>query len=408
MPSIQALREQRAVKAKEARALLDANPAGKWTSDHQSTFDALEGEISNLDQQIANHGKMLDLEAETRVKDAGREVQAKRMHDLAETDPRRIHDTWLRHGDKALSNEQWAAIRNTISTTTNTEGGYTVQTAVAKEVIDTLKAFGGVRAVAETITTQQGNDINFPTSDGTSEVGELVAQNASATSQDPVFGAVTLSVYKFSSKVVAVPIELLQDSNIDVEAFVRKRLATRLGRITNTYYTTGTGSSQPRGLVTAAGSGKVGTTGQTVSVIYDDLVDLIHSVDPAYRMMPDAAWMMHDTSVRVIRKSKDTTGRPIWTPGYDMGITEKQPDMLLGFPVTVNQDVAVMAANAKSILFGAFNYAYKIRDVMDVTMFRFTDSAYTKLGQVGFLAWMRSGGQCIDPSAIKYYQNSAT
>ena len=83
------------------------------------------------------------------------------------------------------------------------------------------------------------------------------------------------------------------------------------------------------------------------------------------------------------------------------------PDTLLGYEVTVNQDVAAMAANAKSILFGDF-YAYKIRDVMQATMFRFTDSAYAKLGQIGFLMWARSGGNLVDTTAVKYYANSAT
>jgi HK97 family phage major capsid protein len=119
--------------------------------------------------------------------------------------------------------------------------------------------------------------------------------------------ASTLSTYKFSSKSVAVPIELLQDSAVDVEGFVRKRLVTRLGRITNTHFTTGTGLASPTGIVTAAGSGKVGTTGQTLTVIYDDLIDLQHSVDPAYRQLGNCGWMMNDASVKVIRKIKDTT-----------------------------------------------------------------------------------------------------
>jgi HK97 family phage major capsid protein len=407
--SIQDLREKRAAKAKEARQLLNDHPGDKWTPVQGDAFTKLEAEISQLETQIGAHQRMLDIEADGKA--GAKLIEAAGRAGLAnadQLDPRRMYDTWLRGGDNALSSEQWAAIRATMSTTTPSEGGYTVSTTVAGNLIDALKTFGGMRQVAEVFRTAKGNDWTFPTSDGTAEVGEIVAQNAPASAQDPVFGTVALSVYKYSSKVVAVPFELLQDSEIDVEAFVQQRLRTRIGRITNQHFTTGTGSGQPRGAVTAATVGKVGTTGQTTTVTYNDMVDLIHSLDPAYRGMSDVAWMMADISIKGLRKLVDSAGRPIWTPGYEAGITQKVPDSLLGYPIVINQDMPVPAANAKSILFGAFHYAYKIRDVMDVTMFRFTDSAYTKNGQVGFLAWSRSGGNCVDTTAIKYYQNSAT
>jgi HK97 family phage major capsid protein len=251
--------------------------------------------------------------------------------------------------------------------------------------------------------------MNWPTCDDTSNTGELVAENAAAASQDAAFSTVGLNVYKFSSKVVTVPFELLQDSQINIDALVVDLLAERLGRVQNTYFTTGTGSSQPKGIVTAAASGKTGTTGQTSTVIYDDLVDLIHSIDPAYRQGGKLSWMMNDASVKVIRKIKDGQSRPIFVPGYETGVPGGAPDTLLGYDLVVNQDVATMAANAKSILFGRLGN-YRIRDVMSATLFRFTDSAYTKNGQVGFLAWMRAGGNLIDLSGatVKYYANSAT
>jgi HK97 family phage major capsid protein len=413
MNSIQALRERRNAKALEAKKLLDDHPAEKWSKEVEGKVDALYAEIDDIDAQISRHQKLLDLSAEQTFSDVknNKKLPGAAEIDLPENFAKSCYSKWLRGGDNAISGEEWTKLRATMSTTTTTEGGYTVPTEVAKSVVEALKAFGGMRSAAEVFATAAGNDINFPTSDGTAEVGELIAQNTTATGQDPSFGVRTLSVYKYSSKIVAVPIELLQDTVIDMEAFVKNRLVTRLGRITNTHFTTGTGTGQPTGVVTIADSGKVGTTGQTLTVIYDDLIDLIHSVDPAYRVAGNCKFMMNDASVKVIRKLKDTTGRPIWTPGYETGIALGQPDTLLGYPVVVNQDIAVMAANAKSILFGDFTY-YKIRDVMAISMFRFTDSAYTKLGQVGFLAWMRSGGNFVGvtgtPNAIKYYQNSAT
>jgi HK97 family phage major capsid protein len=405
MKTIQEMRERRSALAKNLHELLEKNPGDKWNKDLQASYDTGMKEIDDIDAEMgriqALHERVADEAINERLKDVGNKADRDGNKTLA------IHCKWLRGGDKALSAEDWKHIQATLSTTTSSEGGYTVQTEVARMVMDALKAYGGMRDVATVIQTTGQGDLNYPTSDGTSETGELIAQNTTATAADPTFGVVAITPYKFSSKIVAVPFELLQDSNIDIEAFVRNRLVTRIGRITNTYFTTGTGTAQPKGIVTAAGSGKVGTTGQTLTVIFDDLVDLIHSVDPAYRALGRCRFMMNDSSLKVIRKLKDTAGRPIFLPGYD-GLSGPMDDSVLGYPVQINQDVAAMAANAKSILFGDFSF-YIIRDVMAASMWRFEDSAYVKLGQIGFLMWSRHGGNYVDVGGgVKYYANSAT
>jgi len=404
--SIQALRERRAVLAKDLRELVEKTPGEKWKSDpqNQAKYDQGFAQIDDIDNEIkrieAVHERLKEEAVDETIK-----AHADKLDRDAKNPAQKLYAKWLRGGDNALNAEEWTAIRNTMSVGTGSQGGFTVQSDVAKTLIDALKAYGGMRQEAEVFSTAQGNPLSFPSSDGTAETGELIAENATATAADPTFGTVSLSVYKFSSKIVAVPFELLQDSGIDVEAFVNKRCTTRLGRVTNTFFTTGTGTAQPMGVVTAAGAGKVGLTGQTLTVIVDDLIDLAHSVDPAYRANR-CCFMLNDASLKTIRKLKDTTGRPIFLPGYD-GLGKPMGDSILGYDVCINQDIAVMAANAKSILFGDFKQ-YKIRDVMAAEMFRFSDSAYIKLGQIGFLMWMRSGGNLVDVNAVKYYQNSAT
>lgn len=405
MKSIQALREQRSTRAQKLHQLLDANPGAKWTADLQAQYDAGMAEITQVDAEIDRHQALLALKAEEFAAERVGEAAKRVAHDK-KSPAARLFARWVRGGDGALTAEEWHGIRATMSTTTGSQGGYAVVSDVAKMLIDSLAASGGMREASQIIVTAEGNPLSFPTTDGTAETGELIAENTTATAADPTFGTVALNAYKFSSKIVAAPFELLQDSQIDIEAFIMSRLATRIGRATNTYFTTGSGSSQPRGVVTGASSGKVGATGQTTTVIFDDLIDLVHSVDPAYRAASTVRFMMNDASLKVIRKLKDGQSRPVFLPGYD-GLGGPMPDALLGYPITINQDVATMAANAKSILFGDFN-KYIIRDVMQATLFRFTDSAYAKLGQVGFLMWARSGGNLVDTTAVKYYQNSAT
>lgn len=404
--TIQAMRERRSGLAIEARKLLDDTKDKPWTAEHQTKYDTLTGEISDLDGRIEREQKVLDLAAEKHFNKDGDKKPGKRDTEDLLSDIG-IFDTWTRRGERGFTNEQAAKFFNTMSTPTGSEGGYTVPSAVASSLIDSLKLFGGMRAVSEILNTAQGNPLSFPSSNGTSEEGEILAENAQASALDPSFGTVSLNVFKYSSKIIAVPIELLQDSSIDIEAFIRKRIIERVGRITNRHFTTGTGTGQPRGIVTASSSGKIGTTGQTLTVGYDDLVDLLESVDEAYQLAGSCKFMFAQTVRKLLRKLKDTAGRPIWTPGYEAGITAGAPDLLLGKEVALNNDMPAPAANAKSIIYGDLS-KYMIRDSMQVNLMRFDDSAFASKGQVGFLAFMRCGGNLTDTDAVKHYQHSAT
>lgn len=397
MVTIQNLREKISTLATAANHLIAEKGDQVWSAEDQTKFDNYTADINTAKLQIKNIETMRELEADkffnaNPAKPAEPGVEVSALVGVA---------LYLRNGTN-VTTEQAIQIRNAMSTTTTTEGGYTVPSEIAAMVIDKLKAFGGMREVATILTTTSGNSLNFPTSDGTGEVGEIVSENTVASTGEITFGTVGLPTYRYSSKQIALPEELIQDSSIDVIALVVSRLAMRIARIQNTHFTVGAGSTLPDGLVPRAGTGKTGATGQTVTVTYDDLVDLKHAVNRAYRMR--AKYMLNDLSVATVCKLKDTTGRPIWTPA----ITADSPDLLNGHAVVINDDVAVMAANAKSIVFGDFSQ-YTIRDVANTTaMRRFDDSAFALKGQVGFCGWTRSGGNLLEPAAVKVYVNSAT
>lgn len=406
--SIQALREQKQELARELRNQIEQKGDRVWSKDDQAAFDAKSDDMERIERQISSIEKQLQREAEEKFTDAGtfRTTGVIGTTNDAEAQRRAIFDKMLRNGPTALTSDEMRQIRNTTSTTTPSQGGYTVQQNIAKELIDAIKGFKGMRDVAQQMTTENGASLSYPSSDGTGEVGELVAENQTAANADPSFGTLALPTYKFGSKSFAIPLELLQDASIDIVAMVKKRASTRIGRIQNQMFTTGTGSSQPNGLVTGAGVGKTGTTGQTLTVIYDDLVDLVDAVDYAY---DDGTFkfMFGQSTRKVVRKIKDTAGRPIWTPSYEGGIAGKFADQLLGFDVQLNNDMPVPAANAKSIAFGRLG-EYMIRDAMEITLFRFEDSAFMLKGQVGFVAWARAGGNLLDPLGVKVYQHSAS
>ena len=398
MTSIQNLRERHAILAKQANEYLDANESN-WNAEHSDKWDAMSNELDSLEQNIKRREAM-----------NVRQVNDDELSNTIENIDRVAHNSndkpkfdhfknWLQTG------EIKAEIRAEMSTNVPAEGGYTVPTYVADRWIDALKAYGGLREVATILSTGYGNEINYPTSDGTSEMGEILAENAQASELDPSFGMVALNTYKYSSKSVSVPIELLTDAAFNMEAFIDERLITRLGRITNKHFTVGTGNKEPMGIVTAAGQGKL-TTASELS--YDDLIDIQHSVDYAYRESSACAFMMHDLTVAAIRKIKDNYGRPIFVPGYQYEGVGTMANRLLGTRVVTNDNMDPIGADAKCILFGDFS-RYIVRDVREMMMLRMTDSYYARRGQVGFLIMSRHGGNYVDAGgAVKYLQMASS
>ena len=417
MTKLAQLREQRNIAAKQANAINNSFPADqRMPAADVERLDAVLAQIEAIDGDIAREGRIAELALDNP------QAQREALLNAATRDPSKQGEEGkalraflagglmnMAEGDRQrMMARQSPDIRNAMSTTTPAEGGYTTAPEYQKSLESAMKAFGGMRGVASVIRTATGTQMNFPTSDATAEIGEIVGQNAAVTTGETTFGNASMDVWKYSSKKIGLPFELVQDSFIDIDTYIQGLLAIRLGRITNLHYTTGTGTGQPFGIVPRASSGKIGATGQTVLVSYDDLVDLEHSVDPAYRNGPGVGYMFHDSTLKALRKLKDSQNRPIFVPGYETGNPGGAPDRIMGRSITINQDMPVMAANAKSILFGQFS-KYLIRDVMDMTLFRFTDSAFTSLGQIGFLAFMRSGGNLIDVGgAVRYYANSAT
>jgi HK97 family phage major capsid protein len=279
-------------------------------------------------------------------------------------------------------------------------GGYSVPDSPMASLEEALLAFGGMRQVSTILRTDSGSDLPIPTNDDTGNKGAILSENTQVSEVDPTVGQVVLQAYKYSSKSVLVSVEFLQDSSINVPDFIGRKLAQRIGRIQNDHFTTGTGSAQPNGVVTAATSSSVTASGQT-SCTYDNIVDLIHTVDPEYRS--NSLFMLHDSALKMIRKVKvlqysgDTVGAPLWVPGVN-GLG----DTILNYRYVINQSLATVATGTKSVLFGDFS-KYYIRDCREVTLIRL-DERYADYHQVGFLAFARSDGDLIDAGThpVKY------
>jgi HK97 family phage major capsid protein len=184
-------------------------------------------------------------------------------------------------------------------------------------------------------------------------------------------------------------------------------LGVRLGRGTAPYYATGTGSGQPEGLVTGATLGV--TTASATAITFDELVQLQHKIDPAYRSQPGCGWLMHDLIMSYIRRIKDSSNRPLWTNGefYASGIREGVPDKFLGWPVNVCQELDSAVTTTKKTVFGGLLSKYKVRTVDDVRMYRLVER-YRDYDQDGFIAFLREDGKLLDAGTapVQYIQQA--
>jgi HK97 family phage major capsid protein len=401
------LKQKRANNVKQFEEIMNRAKEEKRDlhQDEETILDRIHAEERDIAKKIERL-EFLEEGLKRQAEDKGFE---QREEQRQKPEHREAFKKWITGGIQSLTQEERNLMFNhraeerALSATTGAAGGFTVPQGFYNELIDAMKWFGGMRNVANVFQTDSGNALPIPTANDTSNVGAILAENTQAASTPDVpFGQVTLNAYKYTSNIVLVPIELLQDSAFDIESYLARKLGERIGRINNTHFTVGTGSSQPQGVVTGAVSGKVGLTGQTTSVIYDDLIDLEHSVDIAYR--PNAKYMLNDQSLKAIKKLKDSQGRPLWLPG----LAFKEPDTINGYGYQLNNDVAQMAANAKSILFGDYSN-YFIRDVKNIAVVRFNEK-YMDAGQVGFVAFSRADGKLVNAgmNPVAYYQNSAT
>lgn len=382
-----------------------------WTAEERANYDQAEADLETVSGDIERLQRAAKLEAV----DHTQVVRTADPEDRADTtDPERrdreYRDafwTYVRHGMNELTPDQRQVLQSGFSevraqgTTVDAAGGYLVPEGFRAAISETMKAYGGLLQLANVITTDTGQDLPWPTNDDTGNVGAILAENTQITEQDLTFGQRRLSAYVYTSKLVRVPWVLLQDAAFDLQAFLARKLGERLGRAWAAHLVAGTGVSQPEGLVTNATVGKTGAGGQTTTIIYDDLVDLEHSIDPAYRG-PNCRYVMNDATLKVLRKLKDADGRPIFQPIPAPGF----PSTINGWPYVIDQGMAVPGANNKTLLFGDIRAGFIVRQVAGIQMVIMRER-YADFLQNGHFAFARMDAKPDDPSAVRVYQHPA-
>lgn len=389
--------------ADEARK---ANESAR-AAEKDAEFDRIVAEESELSKQI-ERAEQLDA--------AERRAAADHLEDLDkkgekpkgsdETDYRTAFRNWFCRGKEYLTPEERALLekRGTSDLVAGTPalGGYTVPTDLSTTLIEAMKDYSGIMQVADIRYTSSGNPLLIPTLDDTGTLAVKVAEAAAHTFQDLTYAQKSLDAYAYRS-AIRISWELMQDSIFNMDTEMRRLMVPRFGRAINNTCTLGDGTGDPNGIVTAASAGK--TAASTTAITFNEIIELIHTVDPAYRRSNTCGFMFHDNTLAAIKKLSIGTGdaRPLWQPS----VREGEPDRIEGYRYWINQDMdSALAASDVAMLFGDFSY-YTIRMVQNLVIRRL-DERYADNGLVGFIGFARWDGELLNTAAVKKYTMAAS
>ena len=397
------------VEARERLDLITANTDESRAAELEASHDAAMAEYDRLGGQIEREERTAALEARTeetrqRQRPTPPDGEARGNESLA-PEYRDVFRALARAGfdPQELSPEQRAVLKVGVAelraqTTTAGAGGYTVPTELAAVVDKTLKMWGPMydEDICTIITTSSGNNLDFPRTDDTAVAVAQHTEGAAMTDDggvDATFTKMTLGAFAYDTEWVQISMELLQDSAVDIESFIGELLGERLGRRVNSELTVGDGTGDPLGIVAASSLGV--TAAGAAAVTFDELFDLFHSVDPAYRQSPKCRWMFNDTTLKNVRKLKGGDGQYIWQMG---DVRTGAPATLLDKPYSINQAVPAMTTGLKSIVFGDFG-KYYVRKVGAPVIGVRREYYWPNIGLAGVV---RLDGDLIQTGAVKH------
>jgi HK97 family phage major capsid protein len=411
---LQGKREKLVHDAREALEEINKNTDEARAAELNKRHDDIMAELDRVDVSIEREERLVRAEARTEeLRAANRPVNRDGEEKKGGDEPeyREVFYKLLRVGGEIgeLSREERQVLRAgvarkddgseyRIQSTSNTAGGYTVPVELMKEIVKSMAATGPMYdpGVTRELNTSSGNQINIPTVDDTAKTAALHTEGTALTddgSEDVTFGQKRLDAYVYDTEFVKFSMELAQDSIFNVESLLGELLGERLGRKANSILTTGTGSSQPNGIVTAS---SLGVTAAAVGAITcDELLDLVHSVDPAHRGGPKVRFMFNDSTLKAIRKLKDGNGQYIWQMG---NIQQGAPANLLGYGYSVNQAMASLATGNKTVIFGNMD-KYIVRKVGGPVLGVMRERFWPDLGIAGLI---RLDGELVDTAAVKH------
>jgi len=321
---IKAQTETVANLVEQVRSVLDdAEVRGGLTAQDNEKIARIEADIESRDAAIATAKRMEERSASATEAMASFEVPS----------------VEITSGERELRSFQ-NGDSHEFRTLVSASGTGVVGTSFYNQVIEVAQAVAPLLGVARVINTTGGDNLQVPILSALSTAA-ISAQGSAVNSSDPTIGNITLGAFKYG---VLVPVsqELVADAMIDINSLVAREAGKALGYAAGAHFTTGTGTTQPFGIVTGAGSA---VTSGTAGLTADDLITLLYSLDPEVRNDPSFAYMASPTALAAIRKLKDTAGNYIWNVASGQS-------QILGYNLVENVSMPAHTTGNKSIVAG--------------------------------------------------------
>lgn len=400
MSKILELREKRAKAWDAAKQFLDAKRGadGMLSEEDTAAYDKMEQDVMNLGKEIERLERQAAIDAEL-SKATSTPLTGKPGAKMGK-------DEKAGRASDEYKGSFWNAMRvkvpapsvlNALQEGTDSEGGYLVPDEFERTLVEALEEENVFRTLAHVIKTSSG-DRKIPVV-ATKGSASWIDEEGVYQDSDDAFSQVSIGAYKLGT-MIKVSEELLADSVFDLEAYISKEFARRIGAREEESFFTGDGTGKPLGILANTGGAEVGVTAASATAITaDEVIDLFYSLKAPYRK--NAVWVLNDATVKQICKLKDGNGQYLWQPSLVAGT----PDTILGRPVKTSAFMPVAAAGAKTIAFGDFKY-YWIADRQGRT-FKKLSELYAANGQVGFMGTQRVDGKLVLPEAIKVLQQKA-
>ena len=397
------LREKRAKAWEAAKAFLDSHRKenGVLSAEDDAAYTRMEQEITDLGKEIARleRQEALDAELDRPVnKPLTGKPGGKADADGGEDKTGRASDDYRKNFWNVMrSKVPMPAVTNALQVGTDSEGGYLVPDEYERTLVEALEEENIFRQMAKVIKTSSGDrKIPVVASKGTAS---WIDEEGAFPESDDSFGQVSIGAYKLGT-MIKVSEELLNDSVFDLQSYISREFARRIGAKEEEAFFTGDGKGKPLGVLAATGGAETGVTAASATAVTaDELMDLYYSLKSPYRKK--SMWVLNDSTIKAIRKLKDNNGQYLWQPSLAAGT----PDMILGRPIKTSAYMPAMAAGAKTIAFGDFSY-YWIADRQGRS-FKRLNELFAATGQVGFLATQRVDGKLILAEAVKVLAQKA-